>query len=52
MTHIENTKQLPWCELRVFAVKDEAEAVAIADGRKAYLFQQVIGALYVFVVVS
>jgi hypothetical protein len=52
MTHITNTKQLPWVPLRAYSVKDEAEAVKIADGRKAYLFEQVVGALYLFVEVA
>ena len=52
MTHITNTKQLPWCELRAYLVKDEAEAVQMADGRTAYLYQQTEDALYLFVVLD
>jgi hypothetical protein len=51
MTHIENTRELPWCELRHYLVKDEAEAVAIAGDNKSYLFQQTAEALYLFVVI-
>ena len=49
MIHIENTKQLPWCALRHYLVKDEAEAVAIAGTNKGYLFQQTEDTLYLFV---
>lgn len=49
MTHITNTKELPWCDLRAYLVKDEVEAAQIANGRKAYLFQQTDDALYLFV---
>ena len=49
MTHITNTKQLPWCNPRHYLVKDEAEAVAIAGTNAAYLFQQTAEALYLFV---
>ena len=49
MTHITYIKELPWCALRAYQVKDEAEAAQIADGRRAYLFQQTEKALYVFV---
>ncbi len=52
MITITNTRELPWTHLRAYAVKDMAEAVQIAAGRTAYLFEQVIGALYVFVVES
>lgn len=49
MTVITNTRELPWCELRVYLVKDEIAALKVAAGRKAYLFQQTSEALYVFV---
>lgn len=49
MTRITNTKELPWYPLRAYAVRDEAEAVQIAGGRKAWLFEQVSGALYLYV---
>lgn len=49
MKTIDNTKELPWYPVRAYTVKDEAEAQQIADGRDAWLFQQVEGALYVFV---
>ena len=52
MTHITYIKELPWCALRAYQVKDEAEAAQIADGRRAYLFQQTEKALYVFVVLG
>ena len=49
MTIIQNTKELPWCNLRAYQVADEAEARRIAGERKAYLFQQTEQALYCFV---
>ena len=49
MKTITNTKELPWYPLRAYSVKDVDEAAQIANGREAYLFEQVIGALYVFV---
>ena len=49
MTIIQNTKELPWCRMRAYRVADEAEARKIAGDKKAYLFEQVIGALYLFV---
>ena len=49
MTHIQNTRELPWCDLRHYLVKDEAEAVQIAGTNKAYLFQQTEDTLYLFV---
>ena len=49
MKQIENTKELPWTPLHAYTVKDEAEAVQIANGREAWLFEQVEGALYLFV---
>jgi len=49
MTYITNTRELPWCELRVYLVRDEAEARQLARNRKAYLFQQTEDALYLFV---
>lgn len=39
MTTITDPRQLPWSPLRLYDVKDEAEAVKIANGRKAYLYQ-------------
>lgn len=49
MTHITNTRELPWCQLRAYSVKDEAEARQIAGDKTAYLFQQTEDALYLFV---
>lgn len=49
MTHITNTKELPWCELRAYSVKNETEAEQIAAGREAWLFKQTDNALYLFV---
>jgi hypothetical protein len=49
MTTITNTKELPWCDLRAYQVKDESEAREIAGTKTAYLFQQTAEALYVFV---
>ena len=49
MTHMTNTRELPRCQLRAYIVKDEAEAVRVADGRTGYLFQQTATALYLFV---
>ena len=49
MTIIQNTRELPWCDLRAYQVTDEAEARKIAGTRTAYLFQQTAEALYVFV---
>ena len=49
MTHITYIKELPWCPLRAYSVKDEAEAAVIANGRRAWLFQQTEQALYLFV---
>jgi hypothetical protein len=52
MTHIQNTKELPWCDLRAYSVKDEEEAAKIANGRRCWLFQQTDDALYLFVEVG
>ena len=49
MKTITNTKELPWYPLRAYSVKDVDEAAQIANGREAYLFEQVAGALYVYV---
>jgi len=49
MTNIQNTRELPTCDLRAYQVHDEAEAQQIADGRTAYLFQQTAKVLYLFV---
>ena len=49
MTTIQNTKELPWCELRAYTVKDVEEAERIAAGRECWLFQQTDDALYLFV---
>ena len=49
MTIIQNTRELPRCDLRAYLVKDEAAARAIAGERKCYLFAQTAEALYLFV---
>ena len=49
MTKIQNTRELPWTPLHAYTVKDEAEAVKIAAGRKAWLFEQVEGVFYLYV---
>ena len=49
MTTITNTKELPWCELRCYQVKDEHEAREIAGDQRAYLFRQTEKALYLYV---
>lgn len=50
MTTIHSTFDLPHGWHRWYIVRDEAEAVTIANGRKAYLFQsKVIKALYLII---
>lgn len=50
MTTITTTIDLPHGWHRWYIVRDEAEAVQIAGGRKSYLFKsQIIQALYLIV---
>lgn len=50
MTHITTTIDLPHGWHRWTIVTDEAEAIAIAAGRKSYLFRsQIIQILYLIV---
>ena len=49
MTTIQNTKELPWCELLCYQVADEHEEREQEGDRRAYLFQQTEKALYCFI---
>ena len=49
MTRIQNTRELPAGELRAYVVKDEDEARQIVGDGKGYLYEQVTGALYLYV---
>ena len=49
MTRIQNTRELPAGDLRAYVVKDEAEARQIVGDGKGYLYEQVTGALYLYV---
>ena len=50
MTRIPSTIDLPHGWHEMYCVADEAEALRIAGGRKAYLFQsKVITSLYLFI---
>lgn len=50
MTHILTTIDLPHIWHNWVEVKDEAEAVTIANGRKSYLFKsKIIQALYLII---
>jgi len=53
MTTIHTILDLPQDWMRMYSVKDEAEALRIAAGRKAYFMQsQIIVACYLFVPVE
>jgi hypothetical protein len=49
MTIIANPKQLPSVDTRMHLVADEAAALKLADGRKAWLYRNELKALYVYI---
>lgn len=49
MTAIQNPNELPDCFLNMQTVKDEAEALRVSAGRKAWLFLDALKVLHVYI---